>query len=135
MSAVSLAHSVPDIFDAHVSPGTGGGGINDPNVQQVAILEYGDLWHFYPLLGLNFASSPLVFGETYSGDQAPACQMAPLAAPSENVAGFNQSQLAGNPVVFRPWFELQDPTGTCYPYPTHQNFNGQGQGPYTPTQQ
>ncbi len=133
-----IGHSLPDIVDDHVYPGSDAG-TTDAYVQQVAGLDYSDLEHFFPLLGLSFQSTALVIGETYSAAWTSSCSPVPFnwssAFPAENVSGFNVSSLAGNPIVFRPWLELEDPTGVCYPYPSYQNINGLGGGPYTPTQQ
>jgi hypothetical protein len=80
-----------------------------------------------------------MLGETHSnsdnGTTGALCEDGTLNAPAETVAGFNQSGLAGRSVVFRPWMQLQHPSGDCYKYPGNQRVNFQGSGPYTPTQQ
>lgn len=68
----------------------------------------------------------------------------PSGAPSDNVAGFNNegvsSPLSSFTVTFRPWMELEDPSGVCYAYGTgpgtsgnYQTVNYNGKGPYIPS--
>ena len=113
-----------------------GTGTGDTQIQQVAQLDYSDLNHF---VGVVNPSAIVVIGETHNGTQyhgtvngAP-CAIYPDNAATSNVAGYNSSQLAGHTVIFRPWMELEDPSGECYPYPTYQNVNLNWGGPYTPT--
>ena len=61
----------------------------------------------------------------------------PGAAGTSNVAGFNQSALASYTGVFRPFMELEDTSGKCFPYGNgpsdpnnYQNVNLNGNGPY-----
>jgi hypothetical protein len=144
MLKVPLAHSQPNIVDVHLYPHVEGAGPGDTQVQQVAALDFSDLTHF---LGLIYPSGPtpmVMIGETHVGTLLPngtakdgspcPANNYPQYAAASAVAGFNQSQLAGYSIVFRPWMELQDDQGTCYPYPAYQNVNFGGGGPYAPTQ-
>ena len=143
MFQVPYYNTQPNIVDAHMYPQVVGGGTTQTQIQQVAALDYGDLPHFLGLAGLQ--SAQVMIGETYAGTIYPGnptlCWNFPTSAPTSNVAGFNQSALAAYSVVFRPWMQLEDPAGTCFPYgggpgsPTstnYQNVNYSGQGPYTP---
>lgn len=130
-------HSQPNLVDAHIYPQLVGTGTGDTMVQQVAQLDYSDLNHF---VGLVNPSALVMIGETHNGTQydgmlynGQPCAIYPNDAATNNVAGFNSSTLAGHSIVFRPWMELEDPSGECYPYPTYQNVNLNWTGPYTPT--
>ena len=78
---------------------------------------------------------PPVMVTTTLGTKSIQCLEAlfPGTVAASTVPGFNDSQLAGYSVVFRPWMELEDPQGVCYPYPTYQNVNLNWGGPYAPT--
>jgi hypothetical protein len=142
----------PDLVDIHIYPSVTGTQNTDAMVQQVAALDYGDVPHFITLSGLQ--SATFVIGETYGGKinvfnqgttQNPnycfgGQYSAPSGAPNDNVAGFNSSSLSSYTVIVRPWMELEDPTGVCFPYGTgpgssgnYQTVNYNGQGPYIPT--
>ncbi|MCW5982951.1 MAG: hypothetical protein KIT09_32980, partial [Bryobacteraceae bacterium] len=59
----------------------------------------------------------------------------PKNAAALTVAGYNQSDLknAGRPIIFRPWMQLQQPSGACFTYsPNNQRVNYEWQGPYAP---
>ncbi len=104
----------------------------------MAALDFSDLTHFLALL--NLQSAQVIIGETHRGTPyhgyagSSRCAIYADSAANDTVAGFNSSQLAGHSVVFRPWMQLQDPSGQCFPYPTYQNINLNNAGPYTPTQ-
>jgi hypothetical protein len=143
--------TLPDLVDVHMYPAVTGIANTDAQMQQVAALDYGDIPHFLTLASLQ--SATVVIGETYGGTIYPGksgsvycwgvpvpADQTPPGAPSDNVAGFNQSALAAQTVVFRPWMELEDPSGVCFPYgggpasgTQYQNVNYNGNGPYTPT--
>lgn len=145
--------TLPDLVDVHMYPALLKTTNTDANIQQVAALDYGDVPHF--LSEASLQSATMVIGETYGGTLWPGQVGSPLmycwgvpagtyktppGAPNDNVAGFNQSALAAQTVVFRPWMELQDPSGQCVPYgggpasgTQYQNVNYNGNGPYTPT--
>ncbi len=148
--------SQPDIVDIHAYPNVMGTTNTDAMIQQVAALDYGDIPHFLAEAGLQ--SADIVIGETYSGAIDPLnqgtsgspnwCQLgqyeSPAGAPSDNVAGFNNegvsNPLSSYTVTFRPWMELEDLTGVCFPYGggpgnsnNYQTVNYNGQGPYTRT--
>ena len=95
-----------------------------------------------------------MIGETYGGTLSPVnlgtsgvpdyCWLgaypSPSGAPTDNVKGFNSSSLASYTVTFRPWMELEDPSGQCFAYAdgpgtsgNYQSVNYNGGGPYTPT--
>jgi len=141
MQISPIYHTQPDIVDVHIYPQVNGATNSDAQIQQVAALDYGDLPHFLGLAGLQ--SAAITIGETYAGKiyQGSNCWSGtPTGAPSDNVAGFNQSALASYTVFFRPWIELEDPSGVCFPYgqgpsssSDYQNVNYNGTGPYTPT--
>jgi hypothetical protein len=136
-----IYNTQPNIVDVHMYPHVAGAGASDTQVQQVATLDFSDLTHF--LAVVNLQSALVIIGETHSGTPysgsafgSPCVGLLfPVSAPSDTVAGYNASQLAGHSVVFRPWMELEDPSGGCYAYPTYQNVNLNGSGPYTPTLQ
>ena len=152
MQKSPIYNTQPTIVDSHMYPhivypddeaGKAAARI-DTHVQQVAKLDYGDLQHFLAVWYWNLPSPEVIIGETHQGtastDIADGCYVYPTTAATDNVAGFNQSPLAGSSVVFRPWMELQNPTGLCYPYnpcgqSSSQNVNYNGNGPYTPTRQ
>jgi hypothetical protein len=158
MLQVPIYHTQPDIVDVHMYPHVAGAGSGDTQVQQVATLDFNDLTHFLPLVYPNGPTPLFMIGETHSGTPvlqtdvsyqgsevvcpyAPAflngqtdTSAYPATAAASEVAGFNQSSLAGYNVIFRPWMELQDATGQCYPYSTYQNVNLNWDGPYAPSQ-
>ena len=142
--------TLPDIVDAHIYPHVLNGTTTDTLVQQVATVDYGDIPHFLILASQQSAS--VIIGETYSGQTSPGDTTGgglcwpgltipnATGAAAGNVAGFNQSALAAYTVTFRPFMELEDPSGGCFAYgggtssqTTYQNVNYNGQGPYTPT--
>ena len=82
-------------------------------------------WHGYDP---NICYSEVIVGETQSnaasGNQT--CEGAPLHSATEEVNGFNASDLGGaTTVVFRPWYHAVD---SCYP------FNHVINPPYDPSQ-
>jgi hypothetical protein len=147
----------PDIVDIHMYPSVVGVSNTGAMIQSVAELDYGDVPHFLTEAGLG--SAAIVIGETYGGALDPGyngpyyCWATsinsptgfagfplPMQTPAYNVAGFNSSSLASYPVTFRPWMQLEDPSGVCFPYGSgpgtsgnYQTVNYIGQGPYTPT--
>ncbi len=143
-------NSLPNLVDSHMYPTLDyppdqiASQTSETQIQAVAQLDYSDLSSFLALAGLQ--SAQVVIGETFGG-LAPDgtygsgnCLNVPVNAAASNVSGFNQSALAKYSVVFRPWMEIEDPSGTCYPYGggpgssnNYQNVNYNGQGPYTPT--
>lgn len=145
MFASPIYNTQPNIVDTHIYPQVIGAGTGDTQIQQVAALDYGDLPHFLILVGLQ--SAPVIIGETYAGkiytgysQDGSLCWNSPTTAPASNVAGYNQSQLAGHTIIFRPWMQLEDPSGWCFAYgggpsspDNYQNVNYNWQGPYTPT--
>src|ERR1017187_1292197 len=151
MFKVPIYSTLPNLVDVHMYPAVTGIANTDAQMQQVATLDYGDIPHFLTLASLQ--SATMVIGETYGGTIYPGklggvycwgvpvpADQTPPGAPSDNVAGFNQSSLAAQTVVFRPWMELEDPSGMCFPYgggpasgSNCQNVNYNGNGPYTPT--
>jgi hypothetical protein len=132
--------ALPGIVDLHAYPQTVGGTL-DTQIQQAANWDFFDLNHFQQLFGMQ--SALVMIGETHSPSQYPGysgtlpCAIYPNSAASSTVAGFNANAalFSGTSVVFRPWMELEDPAGECFPYITYQNFNPNGSGPYTPTVQ
>ncbi len=113
-------------------------------VQSEAIIDFNDIVNYIARIG----ASTVVLGETHSNTQATSdtqdaqgtaatqtCEGGTLNAAAETVLGYNQSTLAGHNVVFRPWMQLQLPTGNCFSYQSNQQVNFQSVGPYTPTQQ
>jgi len=135
----------PNILDVHLRPCVGTSPsscrLDDAGaaVQAEAKIDFSDIVHYTALFP---STSTVVLGETHSNTQdaqgaqaAATCEGGPLNAPAETVAGYNQSTLAGRSVVFRPWMQLQSPSGNCFTYPSNQRVNFQGGGPYTPTQQ
>jgi hypothetical protein len=123
-----------------------------PEIQDAAATDFGDLPHFLTLASVT--SADIVIGETWGGTLSSAsvdggyCWLgsyaAPSGAPSDNVAGFNSegvsSPLSAYTVTFRPWMELEDDSGECFPYGSgpssssnYQNVNYLNGGPYTPT--
>ncbi|MBI1898202.1 MAG: hypothetical protein HYS04_16965 [Acidobacteria bacterium] len=131
----------PNILDVHLRPCVADSNTHCvPNdaaaaVQSEARIDFDDIVNYIA----RFPSTATVMlGETHSNTDNGAgalCEGGTLNAPAETVAGFNQSALAGGSVVFRPWMQLQSPSGDCFKYPGNQRVNFQGSGPYTPTQQ
>ena len=128
----------------------------DAMIQQEAAIDYGDVSHFLALAGLQ--SAAIVIGETYGGTLSPlnlgtpsspnycwnGAYLSPTAAPFDNVAGFNSegvtNPLSSYTVTFRPWMNLQLPSGQIFAYGSgpgtpgnYQALNYNNQGPYTPT--
>jgi hypothetical protein len=137
MYQVPFYEGQPDMLDSHMYPSVVGTGTGDTQIEQVAALDFSDLAHLVALL--NFQSDVIMIGETHNGSQydgtmydGTSCALNPNSAAESTVQGFNQSQLAGQTIVFRPWMELADPSGECYPYPDYQNVNYDWGGPYTP---
>ncbi|HEY7338619.1 MAG TPA: Ig domain-containing protein [Bryobacteraceae bacterium] len=156
-------HSQPSILDFHLYPAIADVNMTGAQLQNEAQIDFDDLAHLPVLLGLSsqimigethysgdtavVASNtgpmdnlPIPCG-SYADETDPVKHLHtiyafPSTASSDTVTGFNSSSLAGyaQGVVFRPWMELQDPTGLCYPYSSYQRTNYQGQGPFTPTQ-
>jgi hypothetical protein len=131
----------PNILDVHLRPCVGGTGthcvLNDAAaaVQSEARIDFDDIVNYIARFP---STTTVILGETHSNTDNGAfalCEDGTLNAPAETVAGFNQSALAGRSVVFRPWMQLQYPSGDCFKYPGNQRVNFQGNGPYTPTQQ
>jgi hypothetical protein len=156
MITLPIYSSQPGIVDIHAYPLVKGTTNTDAMIQQVAALDYGDIPHF--LAEASLQSAEIVIGETYSGAIDPLnqgtssspnwCSLgqyeSPSGAPNDNVAGFNNEgvsdPLSNYTVTFRPWMELEDPTGVCFGYGSgpgtsnnYQTVNWNGQGPYTPT--
>ena len=147
--------SQPNIIDVHMYPQVMFTTNTDSQIEAVAKLDFGDLPHFLTLAGLT--SATVVIGETWGGKISPATQpggtlcwtgayATPPGAPSDTVAGFNNEgvspPLSNYTVTFRPWMELQFPSGACFAYgggpgpstPTnYQDVNYGNLGPYTPT--
>jgi hypothetical protein len=148
--------SQPDIVDVHIYPRVLDATNTDAMIQEVAALDYSDVPYFLTSGGLQSAN--IVIGETWGGTLSHVnlgtssdpnyCWLGaysfPSGAPAANVAGFNSegvtSPLSGFTVTFRPWMELEDPSGACYAYGggagtsgNYQGVNYQGKGPYTPT--
>ncbi len=146
----------PDIVDLHIYPSVHGQQNTDAQIQQVAALDYGDVPHY--LIGAGQTAAAIVIGETYGGaisalnlgspSSPNYCWLgqyqSPSAAPTDNVAGFNNEGVAGPlssyTVTFRPWMQLEDPSGQCFTYGSgpgtsgnYQTLNLNGAGPYTPT--
>jgi hypothetical protein len=135
---------LPNIVDSHMYPRVEGAGLYDVHVRQIAELDYKNLHHLLEIMSLQ--SAEVMIGETHRGTFYDAivngehCTGSPATAPVDNVAGFNAARtlLAGYNVVFRPWMQLQDSSGQCFPYSpagpsSKQNVNYNGNGPYTPT--
>lgn len=144
--------TLPDIVDVHIYPEVTDTTNTGAMIQQVATIDYGDVPHF--LSEASLESADIVIGETYGGTLSPlnlgtssapnycwfGTYPSPSGTPSDNVAGFNASALASYTVTFRPWMQLQDPTGACFAYGSgagssgnYQSVNYNGEGPYTPT--
>jgi len=144
--------NLPTIADAHIYPQLNTGtptNQTQETIRQVAQLDYSDLSSIvshYPSL------QHVIVGETFPGTMYMNllccdshgnpyyCLNAPGSAPAGNAIGFSQSTLARPSVIFRPWMEIQDPSGLCYGYGNgpsdslynFQNVNYNGQGPYRP---
>jgi hypothetical protein len=146
----------PNIVDVHLYPQVAETPNTDAMIQQAAAIDYGDIPHFLAVAGLQ--SATIVIGETWPGTMSPLnigtqghpnyCPGGtypwPAGAPSDNVAGFNNEgvpdPLSNYTVTFRPWMNLQIPSGQCYAYGSgpgtpgnYQTINYNGRGPYTPT--
>jgi hypothetical protein len=149
VAGIPMYHPQPTIVDVHVYPCVAGSPIcpstdSAAQVQNEAQIDFHDLGHFWPLLGLP-STTPLVVGETHSNTNSgtgQTCEGAPSDAPGLTVAGYKQSSFpaSGLSIVFRPWMELQSPSGDCFTYlqnghPDNQSVNKNGAGPYAPTQQ
>jgi hypothetical protein len=147
----SYSATQPSILDVHLRPCVGSPSafclLDDAsaNVQNEAKIDFDDIVNY---LARVPGTSTVVLGETHSNTQAQSdtqdaqgsaatrtCEGGTLNAPAQTVAGYNQSTLAGRSVVFRPWMQLQSPSGDCFSHPSNQRMNFQGAGPYTPTQQ
>lgn len=82
----------------------------------------------------RWPNAKVFIGETLNNDSLNVpgsrgqvqCLNIPLSAPVDMVTGFNQSSLAGQQVVFRPFAILQ-PDRTCVPWPPLWN---KGNGPF-----
>ena len=137
MYQVPIYHTQPNMYDQHMYPHVEPAQPTDTEVQTVATLAFSDFLHF-----LNIVSNPsalVMVGETHIGtySNAAGCDTTPFPplAAANTVAGFNASMLAGHSVVLRPWMELQNSPvdAICFRYPTYQNVNLNGAGPYSPT--
>jgi hypothetical protein len=132
----------PNILDVHLRPCVAQADgphcvLNDAAaaVQSEARIDFDDIVNYIARFPLT---ATVMLGETHSNTDNGAgalCEGGTLNAPAQTVAGFNQSALAGRSVVFRPWMQLQNPSGDCFKYPGNQRVNFQGSGPYSPTQQ
>jgi hypothetical protein len=132
----------PNILDVHLRPCVGQASgthclLDDAvaAVQSEAKIDFDDIVNYIARFP---STATVILGETHSNtDNSPngLCEGGTLNAPAQTVAGFNQSTLIGRSVVFRPWMQLQKPSGDCFKYPGNQRVNYQGGGPYTPTQQ
>jgi hypothetical protein len=140
----------PNIVDVHLYPCVDRAqGVlcyaTEPNasVQSESKIHFDNLVHHLNLLGVQ--SSVVVLGEVHSNSSTPlsgqtsTCEGVrfggiPTTAAASTVAGYNQSSLTGQGVVFRPWANLASPSGDCFTYPSNQRVNYLGGGPYTPTQ-
>jgi hypothetical protein len=130
----------PDIVDAHIYPRVLDATNTDAMIREVAALDYGDVPYF--LTSGSLQSADIVIGETWGGTLSPVnlgtssdpnyCWLDaysfPSGAPAANVAGFNSegvsSPLSGFTVTFRPWMELEDPSGACYAYGSGAGTSG-----------
>lgn len=123
-----ISHTQPNIVDAHIYPHVEGAGSGDTKVQQVATLDFSDLTHFlslvYPsgptptiMIGETHMGTPLMGGFDSTGRTPCPSNNYPQYAAASTVAGFNQSQLAGYSIIFRPWMQLEDPRGRATPIP------------------
>jgi len=135
----------PDIIDVHIYSQATGATNTDVQVQDAAATDFGDLPHFLTIA--SDTSAAVVIGETWGGTISTAMEgslycwagnyLFPSGTPADNVAGFNGSALSGYTVTFRPWMELEHPSGVCFAYTSsssnYQNVNYGGDGPYTPT--
>lgn len=150
MFKVPYYNSQPNVLDSHMYPQVvyGGSAQGQATVQQVAQLDYSDVTYILQIVqGLR--SAQVIIGETYGGTlntsayvNGQACWGFQASASAGNVLGFNESSLASNySVVFRPWMEIEDPSGACFGYGggpsdslhNFQDVNYNGQGPYVPT--
>lgn len=156
-----VSHPAPTIVDFHVYPQIMDVNMTGSQAQNEAKIDFDDLTRFLSIVnpsGLvmigethNWGDAAVVAANTGPRDNLPVycgsyyitnpdmthtVYTYPPSAPSATVAGFNTSSLAGYSygVVFRPWMELEDSSGLCYPYQTYQQVNYQGGGPFTPTQ-
>lgn len=147
----SYAATQPSILDVHLRPcvasASGFCALDDANayVQNEAKIDFDAIAnHLARVPGI----STVVLGETHSNTQAKndmqdaegsdatqTCEGSTLNAAAETVAGYNQSTLAGWNIVFRPWMQLQYPSGNCFSHPSNQRVNFQGAGPYIPSRQ
>jgi hypothetical protein len=133
----------PNILDVHLRPCVGqASGTHclldnaGAAVESEAILDFNAIVNYIARFP---STATVILGETHSNtydvSTGALCEDGTPNAPAETVAGFNQSALKGTSVVFRPWLQLQSPSGNCFKYPGNQRINFQGSGPYTPTQQ
>ncbi len=144
MKASPKSNTQPRVVDLHTYPHVVGKASSSSEVQSIAKMTFDNLNHFFALVPI---SSPVVLvGETHRVTQyryRPDCTWFPVPddAATQTAAGYNLSLLAGRTVVFRPWMELGDPTGWCYPrgsepppaIPLFQRVNFGLAGPYSPT--
>lgn len=157
MWPVPLYHTQPTVVDAHIYPAIEINGASDAEIQQIANIDYSDLYHYLIAAGYNTTkpgNANVTIGETYGGKLSPLnlgtvqnpnyCWsggfLVSVSSPTDNVAGFNASTLTGYNVYFRPWMELEDPAGQCWPYgsgpgtsTSYQDVNYNNGGPYTPS--
>ena len=145
-----VSHTQPDIVDLHeyacMHDPTHDSGrwcySNDAqaSVQTDATTLFGDVPHYLALIGTP--SALFMVGETHSNaidSTGVSCEIeAPFQAAFENVAAYNQSSVAGQSVVFRPWYDLVAPncasfSTSAFVYP--QQVNANNAGPYKPSQQ
>lgn len=149
MYVAPIYSTQPNIVDAHMYSSVSGIVNTDAQIQAAANTDFGDVPHFLTLASLGSAN--ITIGETWGGTLSPALRgpgdycwlgaySTPSGAPNDNVAGFNSSSLSGYTVTFRPWMELEDPSGKCFAYgggpgtvTNYQSVNFNSLGPYTPT--
>ncbi|MCW5982619.1 MAG: hypothetical protein KIT09_31315 [Bryobacteraceae bacterium] len=136
----------PKIVDLHIRPAVAGAPLGSEMVESEATIDFNAIRHylFFPFV---LPSSIVVMGETWSNTSSSIpCEGndhsipldgvpdGPINAASDTVAGYNESVLknAGRDIVFRPWMQLQAPSGNCFTYPTNQRVNYEWGGPYAP---
>ncbi|MCW5979790.1 MAG: hypothetical protein KIT09_17045 [Bryobacteraceae bacterium] len=123
------------ILDFHVRPELHGAGAPPGGmVQGEAKADFNAIRHHLYHAWVR-QDAIVVLGETWSNPNSTIpCETGPADAAKNTVAGYNASQLkdAGRTVIFRPWMQLQLPSGICFTYPDDQKVNFNWLGPYGP---
>jgi hypothetical protein len=122
MESLQYYGTQPIIMDVHLRPE-----VSPPDpvcgslVRSEAQIHFDDIIHY---LNLPFVppSTIVVLGETWSSTSPTPCEGGPVNAAPDTAAGYNDSNLdiAGREIFFRPWMQLQTPSGDCSSTPPNQ---------------